>query len=122
MYIAGLDAVVKAIGDTCRAPCDAHYRDNQGERISMPCVKLKLLGPFRSSAGESRADGSRTFELAPGARLGDALMCAELPADVPRVVLLNGVQRSDNPALDDDDCITVFPPIAGGSAEKAWIH
>ncbi|MBM4310304.1 MAG: MoaD/ThiS family protein [Deltaproteobacteria bacterium] len=85
-------------------------------------VTIKRLGPFRSLAGVSGADGARTVELAPGACLGDALLCAELPADVPRIVLLNGTQRSDDPQLNDGDIITVFPPIAGGSAGKAWIQ
>jgi hypothetical protein len=85
-------------------------------------ITLKLLGPFRSCGAEPDNSGARTIELAPGAQLGDALMHAALPADVPRIVLLNGVQQRDNPQLNAGDCITVFPPIAGGSAGKAWIH
>jgi len=85
-------------------------------------ITLKLLGPFRSCAEKSGNNGVRTIELAPGSRLGDALMGAALPVDVPRVVLLNGTQRSDDPQLEDGDSITVFPPIAGGCPDKAWTH
>jgi len=85
-------------------------------------VTLKLLGPFRSLAGALDTDGSRAIQLAPGSCLGDALLCAELPADVPRIVLLNGTQRSDDPELAEGDIITVFAPIAGGAPVKAWIH
>ncbi len=85
-------------------------------------ITLKLLGPFGSLPGASNTDGARTITLAPESRLGDALLCAELPADVPRIVLLNGTQRNDDPQLDDGDIITVFPPIAGGASVKAWIH
>ena len=86
----------------------------------MARVTLKLLGPFRGCTAACGNDGSITIELGDGARLGDALLRAALPADVPRIVLLNGQQRSDDPQLDDGDVITVFPPIAGGCPEAAW--
>ncbi len=88
----------------------------------MPHVTIKLLGPFRFPVSTSDTDGARTLALAPDARLADALLRVELPVDVPRVVLLNGVQRNDDPQLEDGDSITVFPPIAGGCPEKVWIH
>jgi len=85
-------------------------------------VTLKLLGPFRSCVPGPGSDGSRVIELRAGARLGDALLRAALPAGVPRVVLLNGTQRGDDPQLGDGDVVTVFPPIAGGCQNTAWTH
>jgi molybdopterin converting factor small subunit len=77
-------------------------------------ITLKLLGPFRSCADVSAKDGVQQLEIAPEVRLSEALLAARLPADVPRVVLLNGAQRSDDPLLQDGDTVTIFPPIAGG--------
>lgn len=85
-------------------------------------VTLKLLGPFRSCAAKSPDDGSQTVGLNNGSRLGELLRHAPLPAGVPRVVLLNGAQRNDDPQLEDGDVITVFPPIAGGGPEAACTH
>ena len=76
-------------------------------------VTLKLLGPFRSLGGNADASGAYNLALAPGTRLCRALSCAPLPDDVPKVILLNGVKRDDDPPLSDGDTITVFPPIAG---------
>jgi molybdopterin converting factor small subunit len=80
-------------------------------------VTRKLLGPFRIFASVAGSDGAEQLELEPGARLSDALGTM-LPPDAPRVVLLNGVQHEDDPLLEDDDVITVFPPIAGGCPEN----
>ena len=80
-------------------------------------VTRKLLGPFRMFAAAADTDGAEQLELAPGARLSEALGIA-LPPDAPRVVLLNGVQHEDDPQLGDGDVITVFPPIAGGCPEN----
>ncbi len=77
-------------------------------------ITLKLLGPFRSLAGGADADGAKNIAIDPGVRLSAALLSVPLPDDVPRVVLLNGVQHDDDPQLSDDDVITIFPPIAGG--------
>ena len=80
-------------------------------------VTRKLLGPFRIFSAAADTDGAEHLELAPCARLSEALSIA-LPPDAPRVVLLNGVQHEDNPQLGDGDVITVFPPIAGGCPEN----
>ena len=80
-------------------------------------VTRKLLGPFRMFAVAADADGAEQLELAPCARLSEALSIA-LPPDAPRIVLLNGVQHEDDPQLGDGDVITVFPPIAGGCPEN----
>jgi len=80
-------------------------------------VTRKLLGPFRMFAPAADTDGAEHLELAPCARLREALDIA-LPPDTPRIVLLNGVQHEDDPQLSDGDVITVFPPIAGGCPEN----
>ncbi len=93
-----------------------HTRNNQ-ETTAMIHVTRKLLGPFRIFAAAADTDGAEQLELAPCARLSEALGLA-LPPDAPRVVLLNGVQHDDDPQLSDGDVITVFPPIAGGCPEN----
>ena len=80
-------------------------------------ITLKFLGPFRSLAAEAGTDDAGKIAFKPGVRLTDALLSAPLPKDVPRVVLLNGVQHDDDPQLRDGDVIVVFPPIAGGCPE-----
>jgi molybdopterin converting factor small subunit len=82
----------------------------------MPRITLKLLGPFRSLATGADSEGASHLELATGALLSDALQHVSLPSDVPRVVLLNGIQHDDDPPLAEGDTITIFPPIAGGCA------
>jgi len=77
-------------------------------------VTFKLLGPFRSLVAGADTDGEKIFVFESGALLSEALLSVPLPEDVPRVVLLNGVQNGDDPLLDDGDVITIFPPIAGG--------
>jgi len=82
-------------------------------------ITLKLLGPFRSLAVGADIDGAQQLVLAPGACLGEALLSAPLSDDVPRVVLVNGVQHDEDLPLSDGDVITVCPPIAGGCLESA---
>jgi len=92
------------------------YGNNQGITI-MIHVTLKFLGPFRSLVAGADTDGEKSFVFEPGALLSEALLSVPLPDDVPRVVLLNGVQHGDDPPLDDGDVVTIFPPIAGGCPE-----
>jgi molybdopterin converting factor small subunit len=80
-------------------------------------ITLKLLGPFRSLAVGAGTDGVQQLVCEPGTCLSQALLSAPLPEDVPRVILLNGVQHDNDPQLHDGDVITVFPPIAGGCPE-----
>jgi len=80
-------------------------------------ITFKLLGPFRSCASNADTDGVMQLELAPDVCLGEALQFVALPEDVPKVILLNGVQHGDDPRLGDGDIITIFPPIAGGCPE-----
>ena len=82
-------------------------------------VTFKLLGPFRSLAAGADASGGQSLALEPGMRLSAALMKIALPEDVPRIVLLNGVQHDNDPQLADGDIVTVFPPIAGGCPENS---
>jgi len=82
-------------------------------------ITLTFLGPFRSLAVGADTDGVQKIAIEPGARLSEVLLSAPLPDDVPRVVLLNGVQHDDDPQLSNGDVITVFPPIAGGCLESA---
>jgi molybdopterin converting factor small subunit len=82
-------------------------------------ITLKFLGPFRTLAAAADTDGIHQLVCAPGTCLSEALLRAPLPEDVPRVVLLNGVQHTDDPQLGDGDVIVVFPPIAGGCPEGA---
>jgi len=49
-----------------------------------------------------------------GSRVKDVLTRLSLPAEVPKILLVNGVKSGDETTLKDGDVLSVFPPLGGG--------
>jgi len=47
-------------------------------------------------------------------RVMDVLTRLSLPAELPKILLVNGVKSSDEATLKDGDILSVFPPLGGG--------
>ncbi len=70
-------------------------------------VTVDVHGSF-----EATANGAR--EVAAGTTVGALLASLGVPAEVPKIVLVNGRVRPGEYVLAPGDEISVFPPIAGG--------
>lgn len=55
-----------------------------------------------------------TAELPDGSTVADVLKTFKVPAEKPRILLVNGRHSDPDHALQDGDVLSVFPPVAGG--------
>jgi sulfur carrier protein len=85
----------------------------KGEILSMK-VKLKLFATLRDYLPEDNDGHSCTLELPDNTAVNDVLNQIQIPKDIPKIVLINGLQKSPEEKLKDGDTLSVFPPVAGG--------
>ena len=64
-------------------------------------------------------DGVARIDLPDGATIGTLIRRLAIPADLSRVVLVNGHDVEDDARLHAGDMVDVFPPLAGG-VESGW--
>lgn len=69
------------------------------------------LADYLPAAG--RGEGA-ALELPDGATLGDVVRRLGIPDDVPRLMLVNGMDAAPDHRLESGDVVAIFPPLAGG--------
>jgi sulfur carrier protein len=81
-------------------------------------VKLKLFATFREYLPEGNDGHSIMLELSDSTKVESVLEQLHLPQDVPKIILINGLQKTASEALNEGDTLSVFPPIAGGCRQR----
>jgi sulfur carrier protein len=77
-------------------------------------ITLKLFATFREYLPEGNNGHACNLEV-PDASPVDAIMNQiQLPKDIPKIILINGIQKTASELLKDGDTLSIFPPIAGG--------
>ena len=77
-------------------------------------IEVRLFSFF---CGLARKEGNRycfQMELKKGATCGDLLTSLNIPPNVPRIILVNGMVKNENFPLKEDDRVSILPPIEGG--------
>lgn len=76
------------------------------------------LAPYQPPSGQ---DGRALLDVPSGTTVVQALRALGIPDEMPRIVLVNGHEALDDRALEPDDVVAAFPPLAGGrAAEPRW--
>jgi molybdopterin converting factor small subunit len=73
------------------------------------------LGPYRRAFP---AEASPLVDVPPGATADDVAALLGIPPDLPRITLVNGQDAVCGQSLREGDVVSMFPPLAGGQAEK----
>jgi molybdopterin converting factor small subunit len=76
-------------------------------------ITLKLFATLRDHM-KNHSNGSCEVTLHETATVQDVFASFRIPDDIPKIILINGVQMSACDVLHDGDTLSVFPPIAGG--------
>jgi len=76
-------------------------------------ITLKLFASLREHL-KKHSNGACDINLQEHATVQDVLASLHIPDDIPKIILINGVQKSEIDMLHDGDTLSVFPPIAGG--------
>ncbi len=82
-------------------------------------VEVQLHATLTTFLPPGSRDGIARVELGEGATVGDLIRHLAIPAELSRIVLVNGHDVEDEAALHAGDVVDVFPPLAGGS-EGGW--
>ncbi|MCX5894818.1 MAG: MoaD/ThiS family protein [Proteobacteria bacterium] len=77
-------------------------------------IKLKLFATFREFLPEGTDGHSCALDLNDGTKVDAVINQIRLPGDVPKIILVNGIQKNAQEVLKDGDTLSIFPPIAGG--------
>jgi molybdopterin converting factor small subunit len=76
-------------------------------------ITLKLFAALREHI-QNHSSGAIEVALSETATVQDVLTSFRIPEHIPKIILINGVQKSACDELHDGDTLSVFPPIAGG--------
>lgn len=79
-------------------------------------VEVQLHATLAAFLPLGSRDGVGVVELDENATVAQLVERLALPADLARIVLVNGHDVSDDAALHTGDVVDVFPPLAGGAS------
>jgi molybdopterin converting factor small subunit len=82
-------------------------------------VEIRLFATLASFLPPGSRDGVGVVELEPGATVQRLIERLAIPAEISRIVLVNGQDVEDDARLQHGDVVDVFPPLAGGGAPSA---
>ena len=76
-------------------------------------ITLRLFAALREHLKDHQ-NGAAEVILHETATVQDVFAAFNIPEDIPKIILINGVQKSAADSLHDGDTLSIFPPIAGG--------
>ena len=77
-------------------------------------VEVRLFATLTAFLPPDGRDGSAELEIPEGSTVTDVAARLGIPADLARVVLVNGRDVGAEARLTARDVVTIFPPLAGG--------
>ena len=77
-------------------------------------ITVRLLATFRTFLPQPSVHATVSLEVEEDKRVGAVLEALHLPAELPRIVLINGLYAGEDSLLTDGDIMSVFPPLIGG--------
>jgi len=77
-------------------------------------IEVKLFAIFQQYFPPGTGPYSCKLRLEREARAEDVLNYLKLPKEMPKILLLNGIQCKPESKLREGDVLSIFPPIGGG--------
>jgi sulfur carrier protein ThiS len=78
-------------------------------------IEVRLFANLAAFLPPHGQDGVAELEIPDGSTVADVTRRLGIPADLARVVLVNGHDAVSEARLSLRDVVTIFPPLAGGS-------
>ena len=79
-------------------------------------VGVRLFATLARYLPKDGQGGSTDLDLAEGSTVGDVASALGIPADLPRIILVNDADADEGRRLRAGDVVTLFPPLAGGTS------
>ena len=77
-------------------------------------IEVKLFATLRDYLPEGSGRFSCKMEIEDSSRVEDILSKLNIPEEMPKIILVNGVHGKKEQVLKEGDILSVFPPVAGG--------
>ncbi len=77
-------------------------------------IELRLYASLGTLMPENSGNGSNRMTTPEGTSILEVLNNLKIPADMPKIIFVNGKHAEESQILKDGDRLAVFPPIAGG--------
>ena len=77
-------------------------------------VKVKLFATLRDYLPKNSDGKSFQLEIDEKTTINQIITQLEIPEEIPKIILVNGLQGYIDQTLKDGDVLSIFPPVAGG--------
>jgi len=77
-------------------------------------IELRLFASLSRYLPEQRTGNLCAMEIPEGTTISGLLRRLAIPAEVRKIIIVNGVHAGESQTLAEGDRIGVFPPVAGG--------
>ncbi|HXD99640.1 MAG TPA: MoaD/ThiS family protein [Candidatus Acidoferrum sp.] len=77
-------------------------------------VQVQLFATLAAFLPSDSRDGAAILDIPDRSTVHDVIQRLGLPADLERVMLVNGGDATPDRTLHPGDVVAVFPPLAGG--------
>lgn len=80
----------------------------------MTKVELRLFGELRGYLKGLKLGEAQIMELGNDTTIGELMNDLKNPNEVVKIILVNGRSKGLDYALNEEDRVALFPPVAGG--------
>ena len=77
-------------------------------------ITVRLFAHFLSHLPNKEGGRESVITLSAGSTIAHLMEHLRLPAELPKVILVNGTQKDAKDELYDGDIVSIFPPLGGG--------
>jgi len=77
-------------------------------------VKVKLFATLRDYLPKGSDGKSCQMEIDEKMPIEQIITQLKIPEEIPKIILVNGLQGSMDQTLKEGDVLSIFPPVAGG--------
>lgn len=79
-------------------------------------IEVALYATLSKHLPPGAQNRKAVIEIKDGATVRDVMNQLGIPPELPNILLVNGRQVPDATVLKDGETLSIFPPLAGGSA------
>jgi len=77
-------------------------------------IEVKLFATLRDYLPKGSGRFSCRMEIDGQTRVQEILTKLNIPEEMPKIILINGVHGKKEQVLKEGDVLSIFPPVAGG--------
>jgi sulfur carrier protein len=86
----------------------------KNEGLTSMEIEVKLFATLRDYLPKGSSRFSCKMEFHGSTRVQDILSRLQIPEEIPKIILINGVHGKKEQVLKEGDVLSIFPPVAGG--------